>query len=107
MHWLTQLLEILIALLAAPLLVGWINQCRAWLQNRTAPSLLLPYRGIRKLFHKDADYEAFERTVEEILEKRPIRICGYCLMPNHWRLVLWPEHDGDLAVAIEYAVCYV
>jgi formate hydrogenlyase subunit 4 len=54
MHWLTQLLEILIALLAAPLLVGWINQCRAWLQNRSAPSLLLPYRGIRKLFHKDA-----------------------------------------------------
>jgi formate hydrogenlyase subunit 4 len=34
--------------------VGWINQCRAWLQNRSAPSLWLPYRGIRKLFHKDA-----------------------------------------------------
>ena len=42
------------ALAAAPLFVGWVNQCRAWLQNRSAPSLLLPYRGIRKLFHKDA-----------------------------------------------------
>ena len=38
----------------APLLVGWVNQCRAWLQNRRAPSVWLPYRGIRKLFHKDA-----------------------------------------------------
>jgi formate hydrogenlyase subunit 4 len=36
------------------LFLGWINQCRAWLQNRTAPSVWLPYRGIRKLFFKDA-----------------------------------------------------
>jgi formate hydrogenlyase subunit 4 len=52
--WLTQLLEVLAALALAPLFLGWVNQCRAWLQNRRAPSLLLPYRGIRKLFHKDA-----------------------------------------------------
>lgn len=54
LEWLMQVLEIAVALAAAPLFVGWINQCRAWLQNRTAPSLLQPYRGIRKLFHKDA-----------------------------------------------------
>jgi formate hydrogenlyase subunit 4 len=52
--WLTQLLEVLAAITLAPLLLGWVNQCRAWLQNRSAPSLLLPYRNIRKLFHKDA-----------------------------------------------------
>ena len=50
----TQVLEVLAALAAAPLFVGWINQCRAWLQNRSAPSVWLPYRGIRKLFHKEA-----------------------------------------------------
>lgn len=50
----TQLLELAAALAAAPLFVGWVNQCRAWLQNRSAPSIWLPYRGIRKLFHKDA-----------------------------------------------------
>lgn len=49
-----QLLELAVALLAAPLLLGWVNQCRAWLQNRRAPSLWLPYRNYRKLFHKDA-----------------------------------------------------
>src|SRR5688572_1190541 len=54
LHWFTQVLEVLAALLVAPLFLGWINQCRAWLQNKSAPSLLQPYRGIRKLFHKDA-----------------------------------------------------
>ena len=49
-----QILEVVAALAAAPLFVGWVNQCRAWLQNRSAPSLWLPYRGIRKLFHKEA-----------------------------------------------------
>jgi len=51
---LTQLIEIIAALAVAPVFLGWVNQCRAWLQNRSAPSLLLPYRNIRKLFHKDA-----------------------------------------------------
>jgi formate hydrogenlyase subunit 4 len=51
---LTQVLEMAVALAAAPLFVGWVNQCRAWLQNRSAPSMLQPYRGIYKLFHKDA-----------------------------------------------------
>ncbi len=50
----TQLMEIAAAIFAAPLFLGWVNQCRAWLQNRAAPSVLQPYRGIRKLFHKDA-----------------------------------------------------
>ncbi len=54
MSWVLQVLEILAALAAAPLFLGWVNQCRAWLQNRSAPSVLQPYRGIRKLFHKNA-----------------------------------------------------
>jgi len=50
----SQLLQLAIAVALAPLLVGWVNQCRAWLQNKSAPSLFLPYRTIRKLFAKDA-----------------------------------------------------
>ena len=49
----SQLLEIAIALLLAPILSGWINQCRAWLQNRSAPSLWQPFRLLHKLFHKE------------------------------------------------------
>ena len=52
--YLSQLLQVALALALAPLLVGWINKCRAWLSNRSAPSLFLPYRTIRKLFVKDA-----------------------------------------------------
>jgi formate hydrogenlyase subunit 4 len=51
---LLQFLELLIALLLAPLLTGWVNQCRAWLQNRSAPPLLQPYRQFAKLFEKEA-----------------------------------------------------
>ena len=57
MTWLgafSQLLEIVLALLLAPLLSGWINQWRAWLQNRSAPSLLQPYRMLHKLFNKES-----------------------------------------------------
>jgi formate hydrogenlyase subunit 4 len=50
----SQLLQLAIALALAPLLVGWVNKCRAWLQNRSAPPLALPYRMFRKLFMKDA-----------------------------------------------------
>ena len=53
MGYFSQLLEIFLALLLAPLLSGWINQWRAWLQNKSAPSLFQPYRKLHKLFHKD------------------------------------------------------
>jgi formate hydrogenlyase subunit 4 len=51
---LSQLFQTLLAVLLAPLMLGWINNCRAWLQNKSAPGLLQPYRTLRKLFHKDA-----------------------------------------------------
>jgi formate hydrogenlyase subunit 4 len=49
----SQVLEIVVALAAAPLLGGWVERCRAWLQNKRAPSLLQPYRMLHKLFYKD------------------------------------------------------
>ncbi len=48
-----QLLELTAAIVLAPILVGWVNQCRAWLQNRSAPPLLQPYYTLNKLFHKE------------------------------------------------------
>ena len=49
-----QLVQVIVAVALAPLFLGWINQCRAWLQNRSAPPLLQPYRLLHKLFSKDA-----------------------------------------------------
>jgi len=48
-----QFTELALAVLLAPLLTGWVNQCRAWLQNRSAPPLLQPYRTLNKLFQKE------------------------------------------------------
>ena len=48
-----QFTELMLALLLAPLLTGWVNQCRAWLQNKSAPGLLQPYRVLAKLFRKE------------------------------------------------------
>jgi formate hydrogenlyase subunit 4 len=49
-----QLTEIVLAVLLAPLLLGWVNQCRAWFQNRSGPGVLRPYLMLRKLMEKDA-----------------------------------------------------
>jgi formate hydrogenlyase subunit 4 len=51
---LSQLLEIVIAIALAPLLTGWVNQWRAWMQNKSAPSLWQPYRLLHKLFNKES-----------------------------------------------------
>lgn len=52
--FLSQMLAIAVALLLAPLLTGWVNQCRSWLQNKSAPGLLQPYRLLHKLFNKES-----------------------------------------------------
>lgn len=56
-------------------------------------------RAVRRatIFKKEADYEAFERVLAEAWERTGMRIISYCIMPNHWHLVLWPKADGDLS----------
>jgi formate hydrogenlyase subunit 4 len=52
--FLSQLTQTLLVVLIAPLMLGWVSQCRAWLQNRSGPGLLQPYRVLVKLLSKDA-----------------------------------------------------
>jgi putative transposase len=52
--------------------------------------------GRRAIFEAEGDYLAFERVLCETLRTRPMRLLAYCLLPNHWHFVLWPERDGDL-----------
>jgi putative transposase len=53
--------------------------------------------GRATLFHKDGDYEAFERILEEAGSYCAVPLLAYCLMPNHWHLVLRPRGDGELS----------
>jgi putative transposase len=48
------------------------------------------------LFDTAKDFAAFERVIDYALERHRIRILAYCVMPNHWHFVLWPEADGEL-----------
>ncbi len=52
--------------------------------------------GRLRIFRKQGDFIAFERILADGVERFAMRICGYCLMSNHWHLVLWPKGDGDL-----------
>jgi putative transposase len=52
--------------------------------------------GRAEVFHQPADYDAFVALFEPACERLRMRILAYCLMPNHFHLVLWPYRDGDL-----------
>jgi putative transposase len=58
--------------------------------------------GKRTLFSKSADFDAFVSMLAETLRTRPMRVCGYCLMPNHWHMLLWPEHDGEVSSFLQH-----
>lgn len=57
----------------------------------------------RTLFSNSPDYEAFLRVVREALLIVPLRILAYCLMPNHWHFVLWPELDDQVSAFMHQA----
>ena len=49
------------------------------------------------IFEKDGDYEAFENILHEAVERVDMRLLAYCILPNHWHLVVWPKKDKDLS----------
>ncbi len=49
------------------------------------------------LFESDPEYSAFLRTLREAQRRIPLRILAYCVMPNHFHLVVWPNADGELS----------
>jgi putative transposase len=51
----------------------------------------------RTVFHKAGDFAAFLKLLRQAGERTPMRLLAYCLMPNHFHLVLWPFADGDLS----------
>jgi putative transposase len=70
-------------------------------QARRAPGGMIYHvlnraAGKNMLFRHERDYAAFIRTLNETLERMPIRVCAFCVMSNHWHLVLWPREDGEL-----------
>ncbi len=55
-----------------------------------------------QIFDNNEDYQLFESVLEEAVEKFEMRLLSYCIMPNHWHLVLYPNNDGDLSVFMKW-----
>ena len=69
--------------------------------NRSTPGGVVQHvlnRGNdrRRLFDTPEDYAAFVAVIVQSLMLRPLRILEYCVMPNHWRFLVWPEKDNEL-----------
>ncbi len=52
--------------------------------------------GGQVVFRKPADYDAFVQAIADAHARLPVDILGYCLLPNHFHIVLRPHDDGDL-----------
>ena len=57
--------------------------------NRSAKQLTL--------FEAPDDYDLFLQVLVEAEDVVAIRLLEYCVMPNHWHLLVWPERDDDLS----------
>jgi putative transposase len=53
--------------------------------------------GRQEVFHKDKDYEAFMDLIAEAKEGYTVKLYGYCLMPNHFHMVVKPEKGEELS----------
>lgn len=49
------------------------------------------------VFRQPADFSAFLRLIEVAQERIRLRLLAYCLMPNHFHLVLSPEGPDDVS----------
>jgi putative transposase len=49
------------------------------------------------IFDTDNEYKQFEKILMEGKEQVDTRILSYCIMPNHWHMVLYPKEDGNLS----------
>lgn len=52
--------------------------------------------GRQQIFHKDEDYAAFLGLMQQARVKHPVRLHAWCLMPNHFHMLVQPEHGDEL-----------
>ncbi|MHB8844227.1 MAG: respiratory chain complex I subunit 1 family protein [Nitrospirota bacterium] len=75
--FLIEVTQVAVLLLVAPLFAGWVKMLKCWFQGRTSPSLLQPYRDIRKLFSKDV---ALAENASWIFRFTPYLVFGVSVM---------------------------
>lgn len=58
--------------------------------------------GRQQVFHKDGDYRAFVDLMQQAREKFAVRIHAWCLMPNHFHLLVQPEQADQLNKCMQW-----
>lgn len=60
--------------------------------------------GRQQVFHCEEDYAGFVELLKSGRERHAIRLLAYCLMPNHFHLVLQAEEAADLSRAMQWVM---
>jgi putative transposase len=55
------------------------------------------YATRKSAVNKEGDFAAFLKLLREAGERVDMRLLAFCLMSNHFHLLLWPWADGDLS----------
>jgi putative transposase len=79
--------------------------CREFLEDNKAATpitLLTAVTVAPRLFHKPQDYEAFLSLLSEAKTRHGVKIFGFCLMPNHFHVVLEPAHQTALSQFMQW-----
>lgn len=57
-----------------------------------------------RIFDDPEDYEYFLELLNKGAEKEKVAIHAYCLMPNHFHLLLSPEREGSLSRMMQWVM---
>lgn len=58
--------------------------------------------GKQEVFHKNQDYKAFVELMEEAKSRYSIKIFAYCLMPNHFHMMIMPIQAEELSRCMQW-----
>jgi putative transposase len=53
--------------------------------------------GKRNVFHKNEDFQTFTDFLRLSRRLYPIKVLAYCMMPNHFHMIVWPERAEELS----------
>lgn len=75
-------------------------------RRKTAPGCVhhATNRGNRRktIFHKAGDYQAFIAVLTEAVAKFGMRVISFCIMRNHWHLMLWPDEKVSISTFMQW-----
>jgi putative transposase len=61
-------------------------------------------RGVerRKVFFTDRDYQRFVSLLRDGKERAPVKVFGFCVMPNHFHIMIEPETKEALGAYMHW-----